>query len=271
MVIKNATAVLLLSGLLVLTAFAVNAQNTNQQVHLRGVVMPAQKVKLSFAQPGIVRQLASGGSLVEVNEVLAKLDDKKAKAQLEQSKAQYRSAKSELASVKHSRDKSARLVAENILSEIALVEADFTVAVAQEKLAVAKAQLEMAHTVLEECVIKAPFSGAVLSTAVSKGEWAKAGEPFMEFVNFRKSNLSIDVPPDMALGLEVGLTTDVLLKGKVVGQAKVKTVFPVIDPASGLRRIVWHIFPADGVLLSGRYVSLADWHSETTAAVEDGQ
>ncbi|MCJ8274288.1 MAG: efflux RND transporter periplasmic adaptor subunit [Psychrosphaera sp.] len=185
------------------------AASNNQVVHLRGVVMPAQKVKLSFAQPGIIRQLASGGSLVEMGQVIAKLDDKKAKAQLAQSQAEYRSAKSELASVKHSRDKNARLVEQNILSEVALIEADFTVTVAQEKVAVARAKLDMAEAGLIDCTVLAPFSGAVVSVNASKGEWMKQGDPFVEFVNFKKLSLSIDIPPDMADGLSVGLTTDV--------------------------------------------------------------
>jgi RND family efflux transporter MFP subunit len=252
--------VLLLCCTVCLQAGSVQAQaSSNQLVHLKGVVMPAQKVKLSFAQAGIIRQLAGGGSLVEKGQVIAKLDDKKAKAQLAQSQAEYRSAKSELASVKHSRDKNARLVEQNILSEVALTEADFTVTVAQEKLAVARAKLDMAEATLIDCTVLAPFSGAVVAVNASKGEWMKQGDPFVEFVNFKKLSLSIDIPPEMTDGLAVGLTTDVLDKARVIGQAKVKTIFPVIDPSSGLRRIVWQVTAKDGMLLSGRYVSLASW------------
>lgn len=270
MVIKVSFATQGLIGLLLcctvfLQAGSVQANaSDNQGVHLRGVVMPAQKVKLSFAQPGIIRQLASGGSLVEMGQVIAKLDDKKAKAQLAQSQAEYRAAKSELASVKHSRDKNARLVEQNILSEVALIEADFTVTAAQEKLAVARAKLDIAETALVDCTVLAPFSGAVVAVNVSKGEWMKQGDPFVEFANYKKLSLSIDILPDMADGLSVGLTTDVLVKTRVVGKAKVKTIFPVIDPASGLRRIVWQVTPKDGMLLSGRYVSLASWAATAT-------
>lgn len=247
------------------------AESSNPEVHLRGVVMPAQKVKFSFAQPGIVVDIASGGTLVEKGQVLARLDNKKASAQLEQSRAELRSAKQELASAQHQRDKSARLVAENILSDIALTEADFSVAMATEKVAVSKAKLAIAKKAYEDCTLIAPFSGAVAAKAISKGEWVKQGDAVLEFVNFSKLSLSIDVPPSMTDGLSVGVTTNVVDTGIVLGLAKVKTIYPVIDPASGLRRIVWDIVPNDGVLLSGRYVSLANWNSDTTAAVGEQQ
>ncbi len=252
------------------------AQNTsaNIAVHLQGVVMPAQKIKLSFAQSGMIRELAGGGSIVEKDTILGRLDDSKARSQLKQSAAQHRSAISELASVKHSRDKSARLVEENILSEVALLEADFTVDVAKEKLIVAKAQLELAQTGLAECTVRAPFKGAVVAKNASEGEWLNAGDPFMEFVNLEALSLSIDIPPDMILGLHPGLTTDVMDKGKVVGQASVKIIYPVIDPASGLRRVIWRVTPIGDMLLTGRYVSLAGWSSIATNAsvvAEEGQ
>lgn len=269
--VSSGATALLTSLLVFWTATAGASESTNPEVHLRGVVMPAQKVKLSFAQPGIIRQLASGGSLIEVGEVIAKLDDKKARAQLAQSKAEYRSAKSELDSVKHSRDKNARLVEQNILSNVALVEADFTVTTAVEKLAVAEAKLDIAKAALTDCTVLAPFSGAVVAVNASKGEWMQAGDPFIEFVNYKKLSLSIDIPPDMADGLSLGLTTDVLDRSRVVGQAKVKTIFPVIDPASGLRRIVWQVSPHDGILLSGRYVSLANWNTTIAEVAEGGQ
>jgi RND family efflux transporter MFP subunit len=256
MMIGRMILLTLLAQTLTVAAWAASAEIA---VHLQGVVMPAQKIKLSFSQSGIIREMAGGGSIVVAGGMVGKLDDSKARSQLKQSAAQYRSAISELASMKHSRDKSARLVEDSILSEVALTEADFTVVAAKERLIVAKAQLELAEAALAECVVNAPFKGAVIAKHVSTGEWANAGEPFIEFVNLEELSLSIDIPPDMILGLSLGLTTDVMDKGRIVGQASVKTIYPVIDPASGLRRIVWQVVPVKGVLLTGRYVSLAAW------------
>lgn len=259
-------AALLLGGLI----FISKAQ-ADTQVHLRGIVMPAQKVKLSFSQPGIVREIAKGGSMLNKGDLVGKLDDSKAQAQLLQAHAEVRSAQSQLAQAEHSRDKNARLVEQNILSDIALTEAEFAVTVAAEKVAVTQAKLQIAKAALAACTVYAPFDGAVVGVAISKGEWAKQGDAFIEFVNFSQLTLSIDIEPEMADALSVGLTTDVINGGQTVGSAEVKTIYPVIDPASGLRRIVWHVYPKGGLLLSGRYVSLAPWAGLNSLSAKGGQ
>lgn len=235
------------------------ANNNEAAVHLQGIVVPSKKIKLSFTQSGIITLLASSGSLVDKGQIIAKLDDNKARSQLKKGLAEHSLALSELASANHDRDKSARLVADNILSDVALLEANFSVEIAKQRLLVAQATLELAEASLAECIVIAPFTGAVVDKNANVGEWMNAGDPFIEFVNLGELNLSIDIPPEMVSGLSVGLSTQVMDKGLIVGQAKLKTIFPVIDPASGLRRIVWKVVPDGDALLTGRYVSLASW------------
>mgnify|MGYP006076607357 FL=1 len=252
------------------SASLVRAAENDETVHLQGIVMPAHKIKLSFTQSGVIKALARNGSVVEAGVIIAKMDDKKARSQLKQSTAQYRLAISELASVTHDRDKSARLVAENILSDVALLEADFSVEIAKQRLIVALSQLELAESALAECLVSAPFKGAVVDKSANVGEWMNAGDPFLEFVNLAVLNLSIDIPPEMIRGLRLGLSTSVMDKGHVVGQAKVTTIFPIIDPASGLQRVIWQVFPNEDALLTGRYVSLATWLS-VSGALKQGE
>lgn len=251
-----------LSILLALTIVSLPAATANQskpQVHLRGVVLPAQKVMFSFAQQGIVRQIASGGSLLKKGDIIAKLNDAKLQAQLSKSQAEWRAAESELAAAIHDRDKSARLITEDILSDLALTESEFSVTTAQERVNAAKAQISIAQADLAASVIKAPFDGVVIQANVGTGEWAKQGEPYIEFVNYQKLKLSLDLPPHMVQSLTLGLTTTVFDKQQQYGQATVKTIYPVIDPASGLQRVIWTVDAKQGLLLSGRYVSLAPW------------
>jgi multidrug efflux pump subunit AcrA (membrane-fusion protein) len=145
------------------------------------------------------------------------------------------------------------------MSDVALVEAAFKVAITLEKVNVSKAVLELAEVALEEYTITAPFHGAITALYANKGEWMEMGDPFLELVSLQELELTIDIPPKFASGLRLGLTTDVLIEGQIVGTAKAKTIFPVIDPASGLRRIIWLVIPLKGLLLSGQYVSLTNW------------
>ena len=250
--------------LLLLLAFSFTAHGAKPNIssQLQGVVMPAKTVKLSFAESGIVRELVANGTIVQSGEQVAKLDDKKNRALLQQSQAQLRAAQSELKSSIHSRDKSARLVADNILSDIALTEAEFAVVLAQENLAVAQAKLRVAKTALEDRTVTAPFTGAVIMTNVNKGEWAKPGEPFLELVVLNDLRLSTDLSPDLVSDLPIDHTTDVMSQKQIVGQATVKTIFPVINPASGLQRVIWQVSAKPGFLLSGRHVFLSHWRNK---------
>ena len=85
------------------------AEALDPTVHLRGVVMPAQQVKVSFARSGLVSELADDGSVVRVGEVIAGIDKGRARAELNKSRAMVSSARAELGAAEHSRDKAARL------------------------------------------------------------------------------------------------------------------------------------------------------------------
>ncbi len=237
----------------------VNNPLLSTAVHLRGVVVPDQQIKISFSRSGLLSELVEEGSLVKSGAVLARIDTAKAQAELKQSEAKVFSARAELAAANHSLNKLVRLIQENILSDIALVEAKFSVDVARAKLTVTNAQLEVARQSLADCTIKAPFDGAVVSLMSNKGEWVNTGDPFVEFADLANLTLSLDLPLEMFKGLARDHQTKVLAQGREIGSAKVKRIFPMIDPASGLRRVVWVITPNQGELLSGRYVSLESW------------
>lgn len=236
-------------------AFAADAD----RVHLRGVVVPAKQVKMSLPQPGIITWIASSGSIVAKGEKLANINDVKLRAEMNQARAMMHSAQTELASAKHGLEKNRRLVTENILSDIALTESEFAVKTAEAKLQVNQSKLKLAKLSVDQAALIAPFTGVVASTNIGTGEWAKAGDPVIEFVSLTNLTMSIDIPPELTDSLSEGDVTDVIYKGTVIGQAKVKRLFPMLQPSSGLRRVVWGIETVDSVLISGRYVELAAW------------
>lgn len=237
---------------------AVSAENL-ASVHLRGVVVPAQQTKLSVAQQGQVTWIASDGSFVQSGEKLAHINDIKLKAELSQARAMFFSAEAELAAARHALEKSRRLVNENILSDIALTEAEFSVRTAEAKVEVNRSKFELAELAVQQAVLLAPYDGVVANTKISAGEWAQPGDPIIEFASLTQLTMSLDVPPEYTDLLQVGDTTDVLFKGEVIGTATVKRLFPILQPSSGLRRVVWDIKTNESILISGRYVELKAW------------
>lgn len=241
-----------------LTANSVNAADSDR-VHLRGVVVPAKQVKMSLPQPGIITWIASSGTIVAEGEKLVNVNDVKLRAEMNQARAMMHSAQTELALAKHSLEKNRRLVNENILSEIAMTESEFAVKTAEAKLQVNQSKLKLAKLAVDQAALFAPFTGVVASTNMGTGEWAKAGDPVIEFASLTNLTMSIDIPPELTEDLSVGDVTDIIYRGAVIGQAKVKRLFPMLQPSSGLRRVVWGVETADSVLISGSYVELAAW------------
>lgn len=240
------------------TALSAWAENL-ASVHLRGVVVPAQQAKLSVAQQGQVTWIAPDGSYVEAGAILAQINDIKLKAELSQARAMFHSAEAELAAAQHALEKSRRLVNEDILSDIALTEAEFSVRTADAKVAVNRSKLELAELAVQQAVLLAPYDGVVANSKISAGEWAQPGDPIIEFASLLQLTMSLDVPPEYTELLQEGDSTEVLFKGQVIGKATVKRLFPLLQPSSGLRRVVWDIHTTETMLISGRYVELKAW------------
>ncbi|WP_338292300.1 efflux RND transporter periplasmic adaptor subunit [Planctobacterium marinum] len=228
-------------------------------VHLRGVVVPAQQAKLSVAQQGQVEWIAADGTEVKTGETLIQINATKLKAEMIQAQAMYQSALAELAAANHSLEKSRRLVQENILSDIALTEAEFSVKTAEAKVAVNQSKLELAKLAVAQAIVLAPFDGVVASSKISIGEWAQPGDPILEFASLSTLSMSLDVPPEYTETLSPGDSTTVLFAGKPIGTATVKRLFPLLQPSSGLRRVIWTIETDETMLISGRYVELKAW------------
>ena len=119
--------------------------------------------------------------------------------------------------------------------------------------------MALAKIALANCVIYAPFDGTIVTQEASINEWVKPSTPIMEYARLDQLVLSIDVPPDFIRHLSPGLETAITINKEVVGKVQLKQIFPHIDPASGLRRIVWSVLPDGKQILSGRYVELENW------------
>lgn len=228
-------------------------------VHLRGVVVPAQQAKLSVAQQGQVEWMAPDGTEVKEGAPLIRINAIKLNAEMSQAQAMYQSSLAELAAANHSLEKSRRLVQENILSDIALTEAEFSVKTAEAKVAVNRSKLDLAKLAVAQAIVVAPFDGVVASSKISIGEWAQPGDPIIEFASLSTLSMSLDVPPEYTDTLSPGDSTQVLFGGKTIGTATVTRLFPLLQPSSGLRRVIWTVETDEAMLISGRYVELEAW------------
>ena len=224
-----------------------------------GVVMPRQQAELSFSTTGRITALKPIGSIIKKDEVIARLDNRRPSALLEAAEASVRIAELALQKAQHERDKKGRLSKEEIISDMAITEAKFAVSSAEEELSLNIAQRTSAQVAVADCILRAPYSGVIIDNYLSISETASAGTPVTSFANLSELSLTVDVTFATSDSLDTDTVSTIESDGEIMGRVRVSTMLPLIDPASGLRRIIWTVEESYVDLLAGRYVTITPW------------
>lgn len=247
---------LLGAALLAACVVEVSAQDAAQPVG--GVVRPLRKAVLSFARDGLATYLVREGATVAKGEILGRLDIRHPAARVGTARVEVEAAQAALDEAAHDRDVQRDLLAADIITEEAFRNLEFKVRYMEIKLKSARQALHQAQLDLDDSLLAAPFAGIVVNTAVQQSEWVGKGKPVIELADATHLELSTDVPLAQTRGLGVGVKTQLLDGDAIVGEAVVRVMQPMLDPASGLRRVIWDVTPKTDVL-AGRYVYLKPW------------
>lgn len=227
---------------------------------ISGVVTPKQQAKLTFESNGVLTQRVKLGQRVQKGDLLAQLDSRKEKAALAKAQADLEIARTELKKAQRDLDNMRRLHKTRAVSDNDLFDAKIAVSSSKAGIERAKASLESARINLELKTLHAPFSGVVTDTKLQAGEYIEAGDETLTLSNIDQLQLSVDISLEMSQGLTEKTETIIHDNGKDVGIIRVDTILPVLDPASGLRRVVWQVTPLRSKdVLAGRYVQLRAW------------
>lgn len=250
--------------LILCTPLSLIAHNSLAQELVSGVVTPSQQAKLAFESSGILIYRAKLGDRVEQGTVLAQLNSRSESAALSKAEADLNIAQTELKKARRDQGNMQRLHKTRAVSENDLLDAQIALSHAEAGLQRAKASLETARINLELKTLTAPFSGIVTDIKLQKGEYLEAGDDALTLANIDQLQLSVDIPLELSLKLTPNTETLVHDNGKDVATIRVDTILPVLDPASGLRRVVWQVTPMQPTdVLAGRYVQLRDWSVQT--------
>ena len=106
-------------------------------------------------------------------------------------------------------------------------------ALAQAKLDVAKADVELAKHYLDSCTIRAPFAGELQRLLVSEGQFVKAGDPVAIVVDVSK--LRVEIPVERALA-EQGKSFSLKIEAADV-EGKIDAVLPLHNRFDALREL----------------------------------
>lgn len=116
-----------------------------------------------------------------------------------------------------------------------------------------RAQLALARQNLADCVIRAPFAGAITRRQAGLGEYLAVNAPVVTLVRQHPLRLRLEVPERTAAKVRIGQRIDVRLEGVPARSGKVVRLSPAIDAQSRSLLLEGEIPNEDGSLRPGSF------------------
>jgi RND family efflux transporter MFP subunit len=235
---------------------AVHASPTGRPVLLNasGYVTPRRQATIAAKITGRVTEIfAEEGMRVQPEQILATLDDSDAKARLLSAKADRDATAAalgdlrvNLANAERDRQRMEALWKDGAISAQLLDQARTTadsfrarITLAEEQVRAADARIQVAQQDLDNCIIRAPFAGVVVSKDAQRGEMVSpisAGGGFTRtgiatIVDMQSLEIEVDVNESYIARVKPGQPVRAVLDAYPDWQipAKVRTVIPTAD------------------------------------------
>lgn len=232
------------------------AQQTNA-FGLPGVAQPSQQVTLSVPVEGVLHEvMVREGSHVEAGQVLAKLDDRIARAavlaarvasehsaELEHAQHELRLAQIKVDRLQSVIDSGAVRTLDLEEAKTRLAQASASVASAQNAALQARRNLQLEEARLERLTIRAPFTGIVTRIDAHVGSTLTTATPLLHLVNTETLRAEVFVPVAQFARLHAQASYDIHLGAPVAKKAQARLAFidPILNSATGTVRCLIEI------------------------------
>ena len=215
-----------------------------QRYQIFSILEPIRRVTLVASADGVVRsQAAQAGASVREGQEVAVMDRAESSARVKIALAEVKEVQNDLDLAK------ATVGAGTTAMDKA------TVGRAMARLEGAQGRAEIAQLAFEHCALRAPFSGKILESYVSEGQFVAKGTVLAELADV--TSLRAVVPVDRA-SASIGSSVTVLVEGQRV-QGKIQAVLPLPESFGILRELTSPLAAAALVL------------SNTNGTLEPGQ
>lgn len=239
------------------------------QQRFEGLVEPERDVLIAPSVNGRVAKVHAGeGTPVREGEAILSLDDRiealevkrrtlvlEDKAELEAAAHRRDLLREDLESTRRlfettasvSRDELTRKEVETLLSEVEVGRLEQAERREQAELDIAKERMSQYH-------ILSPFDGIIAEMTVDEGESVQSGQPVLRLVDTSAAYLVLNLPADVASDLQLDQPVTLQFRQEPPKQIRGKVAFvaPVIDPASGLRKVKFWFSNQDLKIEPGR-------------------
>ncbi|MDR2583064.1 MAG: efflux RND transporter periplasmic adaptor subunit [Fibromonadaceae bacterium] len=212
--------------------------NIVQTITATGRLQPIDQVDVGTEVSGTVSKIyADFNQQVEKGQVLLQIDPLKAKARVQQTRAAYRSAENERQYQKRIYERTLELFEKGSIAKTELETAEYRYINAQNSLINSKSNLEQAELDLNNCTIKSPIDGIVLSRAVEAGQTVAASLSAPTLFTLARDLTQMEVKADVdeadigmvKMGQKVEFSVDAFPNDKFTGEVQEVRLSPNIS------------------------------------------
>ena len=249
--------------------FPVVEQRVPRTVTSTGALAADDTVVLGVKVPGrLVEQAVDLGTRVRKGQMIARIEQTDYKLRVEQAEAALQQARAVLDEARLARERSAKLLEQNLIARAQDDTAEANLGVAegryhdaleevrnrQATLTQRRSELELARQQLIDTVLVSPFDGAVSAKQAAVGEYLAAGAPVATLVRMHPLRLRLPVPEREAVGVRVGQVVRLTVEGDTaVYQGRVVRLSPIVQEQNRTLLVEAEVPNANAALRPGAF------------------
>jgi len=215
-------------------------QNYPNSISLTGEIAAQHTLTLAFRISGqITERFVEVGQHVEPGEVLAKLDDSIQNADLTAARAAMDAAQAQLDQVTAELERSKELLDQGFTTRAAFERVEASAILAQGRLDLVEAQVELAQDNLTFANLIAPTSGIITVSHAKVGQIAQLAQPMFTLAENGKRDAVFDVQETVFIEQsdEISVEISLLERPEISVECYMREVSPIVDPHTGTVRV----------------------------------
>ncbi len=217
-------------------AYVIKKSKVEEKLPFTAVLKPSHSVDIiSEATGKVIRINKELGSIVNKNEVLAKIDDVVARSNYEQAKAQVLTTENNLKIAELNLKSDMQLYKNGDISQLEYDNSELVVKTAEANHLASKANQKYMEKQFQDTRIESPINGVVARKYIELGTMVNPSTPVYRVVDLNVLKLEIGVPQTMVSNIGVGDKAEIMITAlkNLTCTGFVKYISPQADETTG--------------------------------------
>lgn len=194
---------------------------------------------------------------VEKNQVIVRFRDTDQKARLSSAEAALKEARANFTDARLARDRAEQLLEKKMIPQSQMDSANAAFEAAQARVNATEAGVKQAQEQLDHTVVRAPYSGIVVSRHIEVGEMATVGQPLMTGLSLEHLRAVVEIPQQHIGPLRVHRKARVILPDGTSVDASELRIPPNADSTTHTFRVLVSLPSGDHGVFPGTLVKVA--------------